>query len=191
MTISNEQLKNFQEIGQDAFLTGLIASKSGNLSVLNGDQFIITRTGSSLGRLTANALVEIDLLEPTENSLKLASSEVFLHQTIYQKTEALAVVHLHCPSVITLSLTEKEIIPLDSEGAYYYKKAPVIHAPFQLGSKNILNELAELLAENKLAVVSGHGVFAKGATLDEAFFWASSLEQSAKIIINDRLLARK
>jgi len=186
--ISSTILKNFQEIGQDAFVSGLIASKSGNMSIRDGKQLIITTTGSSLGRLKAEDLVRLGLEESEGPLAEKASTELKLHQEIYKRTEANAVIHLHCPSAVALSLSEREITPIDAEGMYYFSRIPVIHAPFQIGSKNVIDDLADLLKDYRVAMVSGHGVFAKGHSLEEAFFWASSVEQAAKIIIQRRLL---
>ncbi|MBU0579580.1 MAG: class II aldolase/adducin family protein [Candidatus Margulisbacteria bacterium] len=188
MTISKKIVEKFQNIGQDAFLTGLIASKSGNMSVRLKDKMIITTTGSSLGRLTENQLVTLSINNLDSPNLKKASTAVYLHQAIYKKTDAQAIIHLHCPAAVALSISEREITPIDSEGIYYFQRIPVIHKPFQAGSKNVLNELADLLKDYRVAIVSPHGVFAKGKDLDEAFFWASSVEQSSKIIIQRRLL---
>ncbi|MFC1516943.1 class II aldolase/adducin family protein [Candidatus Margulisiibacteriota bacterium] len=181
-------LKNFQDIGKDAFVTSLIASKSGNMSIRDDNHIIITSTGSSLGRLTEKDLIKIGLNEEEGPVVERASTELGLHQAIYNKTDAKAVIHLHCPAAVALSLSEREITPIDSEGMYYFSRIPVIHAPFQIGSKNVISDLSDLLKDYRVAMVSGHGVFAKGQDLDEAFFWASSVEQSSKIIIQRRLL---
>ena len=42
-------------------------------------------------------------------------------------------------------------------------------------------ELANALAEHRIAMVRGHGVYAWGETLNQAYRWTCSLELSAKI----------
>ena len=49
------------ETGASLFERGLTHGRTGNLSVRTGDQVILTPTGSSLGRLTADALSVVDL----------------------------------------------------------------------------------------------------------------------------------
>ncbi|MDY0340291.1 MAG: class II aldolase/adducin family protein, partial [Coriobacteriia bacterium] len=56
--IDRELVRIFREIGEDIFHTGLTSSHGGNMSVRCGDRIVITRTGSMLGRLGDDDLVE-------------------------------------------------------------------------------------------------------------------------------------
>ena len=47
-------LIQFQNIGHELFLRGLIASHSGNMSIRLGERLLITRRGSRLGCLSEN-----------------------------------------------------------------------------------------------------------------------------------------
>ena len=40
-----------RDIGRDCFLSGLVSSHAGNMSVRVGDRLVITRRGSMLGRV--------------------------------------------------------------------------------------------------------------------------------------------
>lgn len=52
-----------------------------------------------------------------------------------------------------------------------------------------LQKLPPLLQNYKAAMVRGHGSFAVGQMLEEAFQWTSSLEASCKILFLCRLLS--
>ncbi len=180
-------LNDFQLVGRDLCLTGLNNSHSGNLSVRQGDRIIITRTGSMLGYLEERDLIETELMINDANT-KLASTEIGVHRAIYMDTSALAVVHAHPVHAISLSLMEDEIIPVDAEGAYLLDKIPVLCAKCTIGSAEVEEKLPALLREHKIAMVRGHGSFAAGRTLEEAYHWTSCLENVCRIIYLTRTL---
>jgi len=180
-------LKEFQAIGRDLFVAGLNSSHSGNLSVRLGDQVVITRRGSMLGHLQERDMIETGL-EKNDSNIILASTEVRVHRAIYRGTASLAIVHSHPPHAIALSLMEDEIIPVDSEGAYLLHKVPVLFAEHTIGSQELENKLPILLQEYKVVMVRGHGSFAIGQMLEEAYQWTSSLESACRIIYLTRTL---
>ncbi|NMA51428.1 MAG: aldolase [Peptococcaceae bacterium] len=174
-------LKDFAYIGRDLFLSGLNSSHSGNLSVRFGDRIVITRRGAMLGQLTERDLIETGLAR-NDSHIILASTEIGVHRAIYQGTAALAIVHAHPVHAIALSLLEDQIIPVDSEGAYLLHKIPVIKVEHTIGSKELEKILPGLLSEYKIVMVRGHGSFAVGQMLEEAYQWTSTLEQVSRII---------
>jgi len=171
--------ENFIKFGRELFIRGLIASHSGNLSVKRGNEILITRRGSMLGNLAKEDIVSAPLIA---NGVEAASRELVVHRTIYQATPALACVHVHPPYAIALSLTEKEIIPIDEEGAFYLPKVPILAVENSIGSEVVANQLAKLFNGSKIAMIKGHGSFAIGETLEEAYLKTSSLEHSCEII---------
>ncbi|MEW6403148.1 MAG: class II aldolase/adducin family protein, partial [Chloroflexota bacterium] len=42
---------------------------------------------------------------------------------------------------------------------------------------------ADALGNYKIIMLRGHGSFATGQTLDEAFFWSSTLEEACQIML--------
>ena len=180
-------LNAFQLVGRDLCLTGLNNSHSGNLSVRRDERIIITRTGSMLGYLEERDLIETGLITNDANT-RLASTEIGVHRAIYRDTSALAVVHAHPVHAISLSLLEDEIIPADAEGAYLLDRIPVLCAACTIGSPEVEEKLPTLLREHKIAMVRGHGSFAAGRTLEEAYHWTSCLENVCRIIYLTRAL---
>jgi L-fuculose-phosphate aldolase len=180
-------LEDFKKIGRALFECGLNSSHSGNLSVRYGDRIVITRRGAMLGHLEERDLIETGLMKNDSNII-LASTEIGVHRAIYKGTSALAIVHAHPVHAIALSLLEDQIIPVDSEGAYLLHKVPVIGAEHTIGSKELENSLPPLLSEYKIVMVRGHGSFAVGQMIEEAYQWTSSLEHACRIICLTRNL---
>lgn len=180
--IDEQVLRQFQEIGRDLYVAGLVSSHGGNLSVRFGDRVIIKRRGAMLGRLREADLIETGLEKP-DSGVMLASTELVVHRAIYLATPALAIVHAHPRVAIALTLSRDEIVPIDNEGSYLLHKVPVVAAEFASGSAEMVERLPAALQEYKIAMLRGHGCFAIGQTLDEAFQWVSCLEESCQIIL--------
>jgi L-fuculose-phosphate aldolase len=180
--IDEQVLRQFQEIGRDLYVAGLVSSHGGNLSVRFGDRVIIKRRGAMLGRLREVDLVDTGL-DKADSGVMLASTELVVHRAIYLATPALAIVHAHPRIAIALTLSRDEIVPIDNEGSYLLHKVPVVAAEFASGSAEMVERLPAALQEYKIAMLRGHGCFAIGQTLDEAFQWVSCLEESCQIIV--------
>jgi len=180
--IDEQVLRQFQEIGRDLYVAGLVSSHGGNLSMRFGDRLVIKRRGAMLGRLREGDLIETGL-EKADSGVLLASSELVVHRAIYLATPALAIVHAHPRTAIALSLSRDEIVPIDNEGSYLLHKVPVVAAEFASGSAEMVERVPAALQEYKIVVLRGHGCFSIGQTLEEAFQWASCLEESCQIIL--------
>lgn len=173
--------EQFRDIGRDIYLAGLISSHGGNMSVRVGDRILITRRGSMLGRLTERDIIETSL-DHDDSEVALASTEIVVHRSIYAKTNGLAIVHTHSPHTILRSMIDDEVVPIDSEGSYLLHKVPVFSLPQTAGSKDVADTVSAGLQEYKCVLLRGHGPFAIGTVLEEAFQWISCLEMSCKIM---------
>jgi L-fuculose-phosphate aldolase len=179
--------QQFCEIGRDLFEQNMISSHGGNISIRLGDRVIIKRRGAQLGRLKPHDLVETRL-DKNDSGVTLASSELLAHRMIYMQTPALAIVHCHPRTAIAFSLSREEIVPIDNEASYLLKKVPVIWEEFASGTPEMANNLAKILQSYKIVMLRGHGSFATGQTLDEAFHWSSTLEESCQIALAAKLI---
>jgi L-fuculose-phosphate aldolase len=177
----------FREIGRDLFAADMISSHGGNLSIRLGDHLIIKRRGSMLGNLKPQDLVETRI-DKNDSGVALASTELLVHRTIYQQTPALAIVHCHPRTAIAFSLSRDEIVPIDNEASYLLKKVPVVTEEFPSGTPQMAEKVAQALQNYKIIMLRGHGSFAIGQTLDEAFFWSSTLEESCQIALAVKLI---
>jgi len=169
-----------REIGRDLYVANMISSHGGNISVRVGDRLIIKRRGAMLGRLKPHDLVETGI-EKNDSGVALASTELIVHRAIYINTPALAVIHCHPRTAIAFSLSRDELVPIDNEASYLLKKVPVVAEEFASGSPEMANRIANTLMNYKIIMLRGHGSFAIGQNLEEAFHWSSTLEESCQI----------
>jgi L-fuculose-phosphate aldolase len=175
-------LEEFKRIGKYLFQEGLVDSHGGNMSVRQGDRIFITRRDAMLGDLKEGDIVEIGL-EPGEGDGR-ASRELPAHRALYRQTRAKAIVHAHPAHAIAVSLTDNKVVPQDAEGIYLFKSAPIVRVREGVGSEENARLLPSFLSgENVVAMLRGHGSFAIGGSLEEAYKYTSSLEKSCQIII--------
>jgi len=173
-------LSQFQAVGRDLFTRGLISSHSGNLSIRLGDRLIITRRGCRLGCLEEHDLIETGISK-NDRFTPLASIELPVHRAVYQRTPALAIVHVHPPHVVALSLTETEVVPNCAEGLATVGRVPVLGWDMEVRPGGLADIVAQALTQRRIVMVRGHGSFAIGQLLDEAYSYTTSLEESCHI----------
>lgn len=173
--------REFERIGKRLFAEHLVGGNFGNISTRDGDEgFYIKRTGDYLDDV--RELVYVPFSGPVPPQ---ASSEYRVHIAVYRHSSHKAIVHAHPRAAIAASLVMDRIIPEDSEGQMFCPEIPVAGgAP---GSQEIADNVAAVLTKGKLVVVRGHGTFAAGKSLDEAFQLTSLAEHSCRVLAMKKL----
>jgi len=167
------------EVGRRIVRSGLASSRFGNMSICFKDSMLITRTGSLLDEIDPFQVIEVDL-EATSARDALASSEAIVHRAVYKGTSARAIVHTHSPYAVALSIIDDCLDPLDGEGRAFLGKVPVVEGAF--GSEELARNVARALSQARATIARGHGVFAAGSSLAEAYSMACMAEHSAQVI---------
>ena len=75
---------------------------------------------------------------------------------------------------------------MDSEGSHLFKRVPVVSAEKTIGSEEAARVVDEHLKDHKIVLMRGHGSFARGDMLEEAYMLTSSLESSAFYLFHSR-----
>ena len=174
-------LSQFEAVGRDLFARGLVSSHSGNMSIRMGDRIFITRRGSMLNCLHEHDIIETGISK-NNRSTPLASTELAVHRAIYQETQAQSIVHAHPPHAIALSLTETEIIPSNAEGLAILGTVPVVGWNMEIKAGGMADIIARVLKDHRVIMVHGHGSFAAGQLLDEAYNFTTVLEESCQVL---------
>ncbi len=174
-------LTQFQTVGRDLFTCGLISGFAGNLSIRMGDRIFITRRGSNKGSLLENDIIETGIYK-NDRQTPLASSELAVHRAIYQHTAASAVVHAHPSHAVAISLSEKEIVPSDDKGKEVVGSVPVVGCQSEVLPGAYADTIAQELQKVRIVMVRGHGSFAIGQLLEEAYEITSIFEESCKVL---------
>lgn len=157
---------------------GFMPSKSGNLSVRDGDGFVITPAALPYAETTEADLVRV-AADGGATGRHRPSSEWQLHAAIYAaRANAQAVVHTHSPRATALSCARRGIPPFH----YMVLLAGgdvrcADHATF--GTAALARSAVAALAGRRAALLANHGVVAVGATLAAAVALAFEVENLA------------
>lgn len=153
-------------------------SHSGNASVRVDSDLWVTPTGACADLLEAADLVRCPI---DGTATEGASLDAPLHQAVYRNNSAAqAVIHSHGPYTVAMTMHGKEFTPPDFEGHYYFQSIPVITIPYDRYLELAADKVSSALAEHRIAVVRGHGVYACAESINLAYKWSCSLELSAK-----------
>jgi len=174
-------INQFQSVGRALFNRGLISSSSGNLSIRMGEHLIITRRGCNLGEIQENDLVETGIFKNDRNT-PLASVELAVHRAIYQNTQAKAIVHAHPVYVPALSLLEKNITSEHLENFSTLGQVPVLGWDVEVKAGGLAEIISAALKIHRIVAVRGHGSFAVGQIMDEAYDYTTGLEEASQIM---------
>jgi L-fuculose-phosphate aldolase len=184
MSGSGSASADLARVGRRAVAEGLVSGNFGNASLRAGDVFLVKRSGAYLD--DPGPLVPV----PFEGDLPPgASNESLVHRTIYNLTPHGAILHTHPPHTVILSFDHEEIIPLDPEGALLCPRIPIVTG--DPGSQALGDRLAHALMHGKIAIARGHGTFAAGKTLEEAYLVTSAAEHACRILVYRELLGRR
>ena len=168
-------------VGKRARAEGLISGNFGNASVRAGDVYLVKRSGAFLD--DPGPLLPV----PFKGDIPPgASRESLVHRTVYNLTPHRAVLHTHPPYAVILSFDEEEIIPPDPEGLLLCPRIPVVAG--EPGSQALGDRVAHALMHGKLVIARGHGSFAAGKTLEEAYLVTSAAEHACRILVYRELL---
>lgn len=166
---------DFERIGKRLFAEHLAGGNFGNLSVRKGDGFYIKRSGAYLDTATEPVFVPFSgAVTPG------ASSEFRVHREVYKKTAHCAIVHAHPPAAVALSLLRDEVHPEDSEGKMFCPVIMVVGG--EPGSQEIADSVSDAMSRSNLVIARGHGTFAAGKTLDEAYILTSLAEHACRVL---------
>lgn len=195
---SEEVLRLFQSVGRASLLYDIQDSHSGNMAIRHRDEsgnewIVITATGSQKGDLDSS---QICFLSPTETDFGYykASSETDIHARILSFEGVKASIHAHTKelTIVTLDDVSKPsqpppFLPVDPLGHFYLGEVPVDWVEVPSGSAEMARIIPQRLATHPATLIQTHGTFARGRTLEEAFFVVSIANHSGAVV---RLLRR-
>ena len=183
--------ENLCEVGRLLYDRGYVAANDGNLSVRTGENEIwMTPSGVSKGRMTPDMMVRMALDGTVLEGERHPSSESKLHLAVYlRRSDVGAVVHAHPPASTAFAVCRR---PLDRK--YLAElvvglggEVPV--APYAtLSTDEVPQSIAPYVADYDAVLLANHGAAAWGRDLWTAFDKLETVEHTAKIYLNVKLL---
>lgn len=175
-----KQLKDdIINIGKKLYDLRLVVARSGNLSArLDEKNILITATGTSLGALTAEDIIKVDISNEEEIKAKPLTSEFPLHQLIYKNFLHKVVIHCHPTLVNAYFAVYSDIKALTFETKLYLGSVPVVEQETPSITKPEL--VIKALKESNLVVIKNHGVVAIADKFSDALYLIETLEEAVK-----------
>jgi 3-dehydro-4-phosphotetronate decarboxylase len=174
-------------LGASIHERGLTHGSSGNVSAKCEDGWLLTPTGSNLGRLDPARLSKLDW-QGKLLSGDAPSKEAFLHLAMYEERKKnAAVVHLHSTHSVAVSVLE-EVNPADvlpPLTAYYVMRIgslPLVpyYAP---GDMALAQAVRGFAGKHHAVLLANHGPVVAGSSLSAAADAVEELEATAKLFL--------
>jgi ribulose-5-phosphate 4-epimerase/fuculose-1-phosphate aldolase len=174
-------------IGQSIFARGLTAGSSGNISVKTEEGWLMTPTGSSLGRLDPAQLSKLGH-DGRLVSGDSPTKESFLHRVMYEERPGTgAAVHLHSTHSVAVSclaeIDPEDVLPPIT--AYYVMRVgrlPLVPY-FRPGDLALAEAVRGFAGKHHAVLLANHGPVVAGSNLDAAVNAIEELEETAKLYL--------
>jgi 3-dehydro-4-phosphotetronate decarboxylase len=174
-------------LGRSIFDRGLTHGSTGNISARCDDGWLLTPTGSSLGKLDPARLSKLDW-----NGKVLAgdppSKENFLHLAMYQeRAKNQAVVHLHSTHSVAVSVLDDvnpdDVLP-PITGYYVMRIGTLPLVPyFAPGDLALADAVRGFAGKHHALLLANHGPVVGGSSLSAAADAVEELEETARLFL--------
>ena len=169
-------------------LAELTPGTTGNLSVRDGEQFVVTPTGVAYDEVTTSDTAVVTLAGEHVTGPE-PSSETPMHRHLYRETDAGAVVHTHSPWATTLAVAREPLPPVHYMLAHAGGTVPV--ADYETyGTEALALAAARAMddADTTATLLANHGVVACGDDLAAALETARAVESTAALYCRARFV---
>jgi L-fuculose-phosphate aldolase len=175
--------------GRRLVTTGLVVGSAGNVSARVGDQVAITPSGVPYDRIEPADVCVIDMAGRPLDGPDRPSSETPMHLSVYDSTDAAAIVHHHGVHSTAVSTV------LDELPAIHYATTQLggtirVAGYETYGTPELARSVHAALRDRTGALIQNHGAVAYGRSLDEAFGRAQLLEWLCEVYARASALGR-
>ncbi len=156
---------------------GLNRGTAGNLSLRDGDGFLITPTGMAYDALLPDDIPHM-ALDGTSAGKRKPSSEWRFHRDLYaSRPEVGAVLHAHSPFAVSLACLRLDIPPFHYMIARFGGDTVRCAEYAIFGSEALSTAALAAMEGRKACLLANHGLLVAGRDLAEAFGLAVELEE--------------
>lgn len=178
-------------VGKLLYDRNYVAANDGNISVKVGkDRLLITPSGVSKGRMTPDMLLVTDLNGTVIEGNRHPSSEGKMHLAVYRhRPDVGAVVHAHPAMATAFAVCRQGLeTPYLSELVAGLGNVPCTPEFAMLSTDEVPESVVPYLPDHNAVLLANHGALAWGGDLWEAFDRMETVEHTARIVWNARVL---
>jgi L-fuculose-phosphate aldolase len=166
----------------------LVVGTSGNLSIRTGDLMAVTPAGHAYDTLTPELVCVHRLDGPAVEGALAPTSELPIHQLIYEHTDAAAVVHTHSTAATVVSTVVDELPTIHYVLAVM--GGPIRVAPYaRFGSPELAANVLAAIQDRSGVLLANHGAVTYGPTIQVAYDRALYLEWVSEVWLRAQALA--
>lgn len=166
---------------------GLVWGNAGNASVRVASGLCISASGTMLGRLEADQMVEVDLAGfPRDTALK-PSKELPMHQAVYRVRPDIECVIHSSPYYATLVACTSDVPPsnLFVESMYYLYDIGTVEYTHP-GTENLAAAVEKQAIQANVILLRNHGVLVFDQTVNDALMRLETLELACRMWVYSR-----
>jgi len=163
-------------------LADLTPGRTGNLSVARGDYIVITPSGVPYREIDVDDIPVVTTAGEQPHGEYLPSSELPLHQAIYDRFEPGAIAHVHSPWATTLAVLNEPLPPVHYMVALAGNQVPVAeYATY--GSEDLGDNVVDAMAQSdaEACLLSNHGLVTTADSPESAIETAEAVESVAQL----------
>lgn len=191
MIVFNEEHRaSLVMVSREIHQRQMVVATGGNLSIREAKRLLVSPTGCSLGRVTPDELVVMDL-DGRAVDQGYPSKEWRMHVALYEALpDARAVVHLH--SFYSMCVGMLHGVEVGTEAMpHYTKNLPAKVGPVPLvgfhtpGSAELAAAVKSVSQKTgaRALLLQNHGLIAAGSDIWDAFYAAEIVEENARLHI--------
>ncbi|MEA3328774.1 MAG: class II aldolase/adducin family protein [Candidatus Omnitrophota bacterium] len=189
MTKEKRLKEEIIRIGKRLYEFRLVAARGGNLSArIEGGLILITSSGTCLGELKEEDILEVDISSPTAHETKGLTTEFALHSLIYKDFPVQRIVHCHPPLINAYYSVYDELNTVTFENKLVLGKVPQVTQDTPNVSRP--EKVTDALKTNNIVVIKNHGVVSIADEFKDAFYLIEELEEAVKMAGLARLFAK-
>src|SRR5437660_6627002 len=147
------------------------------------NRFLMKPGTIGLDEMTPENIITVDLDGRKVGGTMPRHNEVFIHSEVLRaRPDIQAVIHTHAPHAVAFSSLGRELVPVNNEAGYFYKKLPVFYETTDLiVTPERGKAVARCLGQNGAVILRNHGIVTAGRSIEEAVWIALKLERACRV----------
>ena len=146
-------------------------------------RFLMKPGTIGLDEMTLDNIITVDLDGQKVGGTMPRHNEVYIHSEVLRaRSDIQCVIHTHAPHAVAFSSLGKELVPVNNEAGYFYKKLPIFSETSDLiVTPERGKQVARCLGPHDALILRNHGIVATGRSIEEAVWIAVKLERACRV----------